>query len=138
MIELWKRKKGILMKNILKKLGFAGVVVLAGAGTALAAQAGGGAGNAGLCGLIKQMYGVFEILRTLAFVGAAFIIAGWAWGYITSGKGVDIEDLRKKGTGMLVGFILLFGIGIVLQFFLSSAGQQALGCPEILQWGMMS
>lgn len=125
------------MKNILKKLGFAGVVVLAGAGTALAAQAG-GVSNSGLCGLIHQMYGVFEILRTLAFVGAAFIIAGWAWGYITAGKGVDIEDLRKKGTGMLVGFILLFGIGIVLQFFfLSAAGQKMLGCPEILQWGMM-
>lgn len=124
------------MKNILKKLGFAGVVVMTGAGAALAAQAG-GVSNSGLCALISQMYGVFRILRTLAFVGAAFIIAGWAWGYITAGKGVDIEDLRKKGTGMLVGFVLLFGIGIVLQFFLSSAGQQALGCPEILQWGMM-
>ena len=82
------------------------------------------------------MYGVFKILRTLAFVGAAFIIAGWAWGYIKDGKGVDMEDLRKKGTGMLVGFILLFGIGIVLSFFLSSTGLDAIGCREaILSWG---
>lgn len=126
------------MKNILKKLGFAGVVVLAGAGTALAAQASGGAGNAGLCGLIQQMYGVFQILRTLAFVGAAFIIAGWAWSYISKGE-VKLDDLQKKGTGMLVGFILLFGIGIVLQFFfLSASGRAMLGCSDvILKWGMM-
>lgn len=126
------------MKNILKKIGFASVVVLSGAVAAVAAPAAAGVSDNGLCTLISQMYGVFEILRTLAFVGAAFIIAGWAWGYIKDGKGVDMEDLRKKGTGMLVGFILLFGIGIVLQFFfLSAAGQKMLGCPEILQWGMM-
>lgn len=81
-----------------------------------------------LCLLIQQMQGVFQMLRTLAFVGAAFIIAGWAWGYIKDGKGVDMDDLRKKGTGMLVGFILLFGIGIVLTFFMSQGGQGVLGC----------
>ena len=67
------------MKNLLKKLGFAGIVVLTGASAAMAAPAGvGGVNNSGLCDLIGQMYGVFQILRTLAFVGAAFIIAGWA------------------------------------------------------------
>ena len=122
------------MKNLLKKLGFAGIVVLTGASAALAAVAGGaGVNNSGLCALIGRMYGVFQILRTLAFVGAAFIIAGWAWGYISSGK-FEMDDLRKKGTGMLVGFVLLFGIGIVLQFFLSSAGLEMIGCPEILIW----
>ncbi len=125
------------MKNILKKIGFASVVVLSGAAAAVAAPAA-GVSNDGLCVLISQMYGVFKILRTLAFVGAAFIIAGWAWGYIKDGKGVDMEDLRKKGTGMLVGFILLFGIGIVLSFFLSSTGLDAIGCREvILSWGQM-
>lgn len=124
------------MKNLLKKLGFAGIVVLTGASAAMAAAAGvGGVKNSGLCDLIGQMYGVFQILRTLAFVGAAFIIAGWAWGYISKGE-VKMDDLQKKGTGMLVGFVLLFGIGIVLQFFLSSAGLGLIGCQDvILNWG---
>ena len=123
------------MKNLLKKIGFAGFATLAGASVALAAPAAAGVGvnESGLCALIGQMYGVFKILRTLAFVGAAFIIAGWAWGYISSGKGVDMEDLRKKGTGMLVGFVLLFGIGVVLQVFLfTNNGLSLIGCPELI------
>lgn len=130
------------MKSLLKKIGVAGFVMLAGGAAALAAPAAGGvvAVNAdGLCGIINEMYGVFKILRTLAFVGAAFIIAGWAWGYISAGKGVDMEDLKKKGTGMLVGFVLLFGIGVVLQFFIfSNTGLSAIGCEEVIsKWGMM-
>lgn len=121
------------MKNILKKIGLAGVVVLAAGGAAMAAGAAGGVGvnESGLCALIGQMYGVFKILRTLAFVGAAFIIAGWAWGYISKGE-VKMDDLRNKGTGMLVGFVLLFGIGVVLQFFLSSAGLEIIGCQNVI------
>lgn len=121
------------MKNILKKIGLAGVVVLAAGGVAMAAGAAGGVGvnESGLCALIGQMYGVFKILRTLAFVGAAFIIAGWAWGYISKGE-VKMDDLQKKGTGMLVGFVLLFGIGVVLQFFLSSAGLEMIGCQNVI------
>ena len=130
------------MKSLLKKIGVAGFVMLAGGAAALAAPAAGGvvAVNAdGLCGIINEMYGVFRILRTLAFVGAAFIIAGWAWGYISAGKGVDMEALKKKGTGMLVGFVLLFGIGVVLQFFIfSNTGLSAIGCEEVIsKWGMM-
>lgn len=120
------------MKEILKKVGFAGAVIMAGASVpALAAAAADGVSNAGLCGLIQQMYGVFKILRTLAFVGAAFIIAGWAWGYISKGE-ATLDDLKKKGTGMLVGFVLLFGIGVVLQFFLSSTGLGLIGCKDII------
>ena len=130
------------MKSLLKKIGVAGFVMLAGGAAALAAPGAGGvvAVNAdGLCGIINEMYDVFKILRTLAFVGAAFIIAGWAWGYISAGKGVDMEDLKKKGTGMLVGFVLLFGIGVVLQFFIfSNTGLSAIGCEEVIsKWGMM-
>ena len=130
------------MKSLLKKIGVAGFVMLAGGAAALAAPAAGGvvAVNAdGLCGIINEMYDVFKILRTLAFVGAAFIIAGWAWGYISAGKGVDMEDLKKKGTGMLVGFVLLFGIGVVLQFFIfSDTGLSMIGCEDVIkQWGMM-
>ena len=124
------------MKNILKKIGFASVVVLSGAAAAVAAPAAAGVSNNGLCVLISQMYGVFKILRTLAFVGAAFIIAGWAWGYISKPGDMKLEDLKTKGTGMLVGFVLLFGIGIVLSFFLSSTGLDAIGCKDvILSWG---
>lgn len=120
------------MKNLLKKFGFAGVAVVAGTAAAMAAP--GGVNNSGLCALIAQMHGVFQILRTLAFVGAAFTIAGWAWGYISKGD-VKKDDLKDKGTGMLVGFVMLFGIGVVLQFFLSSAGQGMIGCADvIMRW----
>lgn len=126
------------MKNLLKKIGFAGFATLAGASVALAAPAAGGVSNDGLCALIGQMYDVFKILRTLAFVGAAFIIAGWAWGYISKPADFKLEDLKTKGTGMLVGFILLFGIGVVLSFFLSSTGLNAIGCDSvILNWGRL-
>ena len=122
------------MKNILKKIGLAGVVVLAAGGAAMAVGAAGGVGvnESGLCALIGQMYGVFKILRTLAFVGAAFIIAGWAWGYISKPADMKLDDLKTKGTGMLVGFVLLFGIGVVLQFFLSSAGLEIIGCQNVI------
>ena len=123
------------MKGLLKKIGFAGAVIMAGASMPALAAAAAGVSNNGLCALIGQMYGVFRILRTLAFVGAAFIIAGWAWGYISKPADMKLEDLKTKGTGMLVGFVLLFGIGVVLSFFLSSTGLRIIDCPElIMNW----
>lgn len=120
------------MKNLLKKLGVASLMVVMGAGFAFAAApAGAGADMSGVCELIAKMKGVFNLLRTLAFVGAGFIVAGWAWGMIKDGK-YDQEDLRKKGTGMLVGFVILFAIGIVLSFLLSSAGGQLMGCKDVI------
>ena len=109
------------MKKIMTTLNFAIIAAMA-ATPAMAAP-----NTNGLCTLIQQMQGVFNILRTLAFVGAAFVIAGWAWGYISKGE-VKMDDLKNKGTGMLVGFILLFGIGVVLTFFMSQGGQGVLGC----------
>ena len=94
----------------MKKLVFGLIAVFAGMGLASAAPVGGDA-----CALVASMQGVFRTLRTLAFIGAAFILAGWAWGYISSGKS-ELKDLKDKGIGMLVGFTLLFSIGIVLQF----------------------
>ena len=120
------------MKGLLKKIGFAGAVIMAGASMPALAAAAAGVNADGICGLIGQMYGVFKILRTLAFVGAAFIIAGWAWGYISKPADMNLEDLKKKGVGMLVGFVLLFGIGVVLSFFLSSTGLGVIGCPELI------
>ena len=69
-----------------------------------------------MCELITKMQGVFRLLRTLAFVGAAFFIAGWAWTYISkAGENKDgiVEDIKKKGISLLVGFALLFMIGVV-------------------------
>ena len=94
-----------------------------------------GVNESALCKLIEEMGGIFSTLRILAFAGAAFTIAGWAWGFIQGGKGVDIDEVRKKGTGLLVGFILLFTIGTVLSVFMSQTGQEAMGCVnEFMSW----
>lgn len=128
MIKLPQKEKGFFMKKLLKKANFA----LIGIFVTMSAHAAPG-GN-GLCELIRSMKAVFETLRTLAFVGAAFVIAGWAWGYISKGE-VKKDDLKDKGTGMLVGFVMLFGIGMVLSFFLSESGMGTIGCSEvILNW----
>lgn len=122
------------MSKLLKQLGFAGLAIVAGASMpAFAAGAGGVAtvGNSGLCELIGQMQGVFKILRTLAFVGAAFLIAQWAWGYIKTGD-VKMDELKDRGTALLVGFVLLFGIGFLLQFLSSSAGLSTMGCDNLI------
>ncbi len=102
------------MNKVLKTLGFAGVVVLAGGASAFAGA------NDAICNLVAQLGDIFGMLRSLAFIGAAFIIANWAWGYISKGE-VKLEDVKGKGIGMLVGFIMLFSIGLILQFFMSAA-----------------
>lgn len=130
------------MKNLLKKVIFAGAFVLVGTAVAGAAEnaanlANVTVNNSGLCDLIIQMQNVFKILRTLAFVGAAFVVAQWAWSYIKAGD-VKMDELKDKGTGLLVGFILLFAIGAVLSFVLSSTGMEAIGCKEQLLSGWNS
>ncbi|MBD5400309.1 hypothetical protein HDR61_01000 [bacterium] len=108
------------MKKLMKKINFAIIAAMV-SGPAMAAN------DAGICALIVQMQQVFRILRTLAFVGAAFAVAGWAWGYISKGE-VKFDDVQKKGIGMLVGFILLAAVGIVLTAITSTAGLNVLGC----------
>ena len=83
-----------------------------------------------MCKLIAKMQDVFKLLRILAFVGSGFYMASWAWGYIVGGKdgAFSIEDVKKKGIGLLVGFTLLFAIGIVISFLLSAAGDDGKGC----------
>ncbi len=88
------------------------------------AMAAGAAGDP--CALIAGMQGIFRTLRTLAFAGAAFFIAQWAWGFIQKGE-VKMEDVQNKGTGLLVGFSLLFGIGMVLQFLPGISGCAGVG-----------
>lgn len=114
------------MKKLFNKANFALIGMMASV-PAVAAP-----GNTtGICALFEQMHDVFLTLRTLAFVGAAFVIAGWAWEYISSGK-VELKDLQGKGTGMLVGFVMLFGIGAILSFFMSESGLTTIGCPELI------
>ena len=66
-----------------------------------------------VCGIVGQMGGIFRTLRSLAFVGAAFIMAGWAWGYISGGK-AEFKDVKDKGTALIIGFSILFTIGIAM------------------------
>ena len=106
--------------KLFKMFAFAGLMVLLGIVGAHASDYG------DPCVLITEMGGVFRTLRTLAFAGAALILAGWAWTFITKGwdaEGTKLDDARKKGIGMLIGFVLLFGLGMVLQFL-----PQATGC----------
>lgn len=94
----------------MKKFAFAAFALIAGMGIAAAAP-----NPQGVCLLIGEMQGVFKILRILAFVGAGFMLAGWAWGWIAAGD-VKKDDLKDKGVALMVGFTVLFGIGIILQF----------------------
>jgi len=118
-------------KKIFKTFAFAGIIAAVGVVAAHAANLGdaGGPTAAGICGLISQMGTVFKTLRTLAFIGAAFCIAGWAWGYISAGsigdKGAWAPELKTKGVALIVGFILLFGVGVLLQFLLGNNGMCA-------------
>ena len=115
------------MKKLMKKLNFAIVGMMA-SGSAMAA----GSMNAALCKMGEQFGEIFSVLQMLAFVGAGITIAGWAWGYISGGKSVDVvKEVKEKGVGMLIGFFLLFGIGTVLSIFMTAVGPDgSLGCVE--------
>lgn len=113
------------MKKVMNKVNMA-IISMMVASPAFAAV-----NDSAMCLFMKDLRGVFNMLRTFAFIGAAFMIAGWAWGYISSGK-AEIKDLKDKGTGLLVGFILLFSVGLILQFLVSASGGKALGC--VMDW----
>lgn len=104
------------MRKLVKRMGFATLMVMATFGSSMAAN------NQDLCELIKNLGGVFRTLRTLAFVGAAFLIAAWAWGYIAGGE-AKLDDVKKKGVALLVGFGLLFLVGVAVSAILAAAGQ---------------
>ena len=113
------------MKKIMKKVNFALIGLMASV-PAFAAPADGG-----MCAALQKLHKVFEILRTAAFIGAAFYIAGWAWGYITKGD-VPMDDVKKKGIALLVGFGLLFMIGILLSFVLA-ASEGKVFCEQVIK-----
>lgn len=125
------------MKKQIKMIGFAALSSLFVIAGAMAADAGIGSqlvGNdSAICDLIREFKGIFGLLRTLAFVGAGFVIAGWGWGYISKTDEIKMDDVKKKGLSMLVGFALLFGIGVLLQLLSApSVITDSLGCSEEL------
>ena len=125
------------MKKQMKVIGFAALSSLLVVGGAMAAGSSQsqliGHSDA-ICKLIAEFKGIFSLLRTLAFVGAGFIIAGWGWQFISETKEIDVKgDIKKKGLSMLVGFALLFGIGVILQLLSSpSIVTENLGCANEL------
>ena len=116
------------MKKQMKMIGFAALSALLVVSSASAASNQLTKGT-DLCALIEEFQGIFRLLRTLAFVGAGFIIAGWAWEYISKGAEIKaVDEVKKKGVSMLIGFILLFGIGAFLSVLSSATGADILGC----------
>ena len=89
------------------------------------------AADDGLCNLIKGLSPVIKTLRTLAFVGAAFVLMDWAWNMIKDPEKEATKDkIKDKGIGMFVGFFLLLGVGMVLHFVSSTSGLTYLDCID--------
>ena len=116
------------MKKVMNKINFA-LIGLMVAMPAFSAEL----NAAPYCPLFTKLHDVFKVLQILAFVGSAFYIAGWAWTYISKGE-AKMDDIKGKGIGLLVGFGLLFMIGVVLTFVLSTAGMKVIGCPVLNNW----
>lgn len=110
------------MKKLIRRINFALVSLMAMPVAALAA--GNGASidfTKSICDLALSFGGVFKALRLAAFIGAGFILAAWAWDFISKGD-AKLDDAKKKGMGMLIGFMLLFLVGILLSAVLSMTG----------------
>lgn len=107
------------MKKLMKRLNFAIIGIM----VSMPAMALNDGAKDALCNIGKEFKGIFNILQILAFVGAGVTIAGWAWGYISGGKAVDVvKEVKEKGVGMLIGFFLLFGVGTLLSIFIDMVG----------------
>lgn len=115
------------MKKVMNKINFALIAIMA--SMPVFAADGNTLNAKGFCGLLVKLHEVFNWLRILAFIGAAFYIAGWAWEFISGGK-AEMKTIKEKGTGLLVGFILLFMIGALLSFVLSVSGMKMVGCDD--------
>ena len=112
------------MKKVMNKINFALIAIMASV-PAFAA-------DNGMCAALLKLKGVFNLLRTLAFIGAAFYIAKWAWEYISKGD-VKMDEVKDKGTALIVGFSLLFMIGVILSFIMSATGANAIGCADVIK-----
>ena len=117
----------LFKSELFKTVAFAGFIIAVGAVAAYAQETIGFATPRGArdsvgdpCVLIRGLQGVFRTLRTLAFAGAAFVMMAWAWQFISKGwtskDGASLEDAKGKGTGLLIGFAILFALGLIMQF----------------------
>lgn len=82
------------------------------------------------CDLIKELKPIIHTLRTLAFIGAAFILMDIAWTWIKKPEDVGKDKIKDIGVGLLAGFFLLFAVGFILQFIGSNAGSDYFGCVK--------
>ena len=114
------------MKKVMNKINFA-IICLMTAGPAFAAGEK-TLNTSAFCQLFAKLHDIFNLLRIAAFIGAAFYIAGWAWEFISKPGDMKVDKIKEKGTGLLVGFILLFMVGIILSFVLSATGMKLVGC----------
>jgi Na+-driven multidrug efflux pump len=109
------------MKTLMNKVNFAIVGLMSSMSVAIAADATGDTKEK-LCDLVEHLGTLLTTLRTLAFIGAGFLIAQWAWDFIKKPEDVSVEKLKPKGVGLVVGFLLLFGIGFIISFLMETAG----------------
>ena len=114
------------MKKFMNKINFALISLMV--STPLFAEE---LNAAPFCEFFHKLYSVFNILRIADVVGAACYIAGWAWEFISGGK-AEMKTIKEKGTGLLVGFILLFMVCVLLSFVLSASGMRMMKCGNDL------
>lgn len=110
------------MKKISKYFMTASVMIAMGMQSVFAA-------DEAVCDLIDNLGPVIRTLRTLAFLGAAFVMMDWAWGFIKAGD-VGKDDLKNKGIGLFVGFFLLFAVGWILHWLGSTGAKEYFDCVE--------
>ena len=89
--------------------------------------------NQEICNLLDNLRGVINTLRTLAFLGAMFLLMDWAWNYIKDPSKATKDDMKEKGIGLLVGFFLLFGVGLILHLAGSNVVTDFFDCG-VDQW----
>ena len=133
MIEYKEKDKEFFMKKIMNKVNFALICLFTAVPAFAALPKTKVTVESDMCKLIKSLHDVFNVLRIAAFIGAAFYIAAWAWDFISKGE-AKMDDIKKKGLGLLVGFSLLFIIGAVLSFIMSAAGLELMGCDTLKNW----
>ena len=108
------------MKKIMKKFGFALVCMMAVVPAFADVD----------CTIIERIGNILYYLRIAAFIGAAFYIAAWAWDFIKGGE-AKMDDIKKRGVALLVGFGLLIMVGTIITFVMSTTGFEK--CKEQLR-----
>ena len=121
------------MKKLINKANFAIVGLMVSMVSAMATATNTGKVDQSICILVGELGNLLKTLRTLAFIGAGFLMAQWAWEFITKPGDVKLEKFKEKGVGMLVGFVLLFSIGTVITFLMGAAGKAGCG-DQFAQW----